>query len=126
MGKRFPLLSLGFVVGGLSLIGVPGTVGFVSKWALLEAALADGKPWLAFAVLASSMLAVVYVFRVVEVLYFRAPSPNAAPLVRERPDWGSWVPAALLLVVTVGLGVFSELPSAYVATAAQSLFGGAR
>ncbi|MCA9537161.1 MAG: monovalent cation/H+ antiporter subunit D family protein [Myxococcales bacterium] len=126
LGKRYPLLSLGFVLGGLSLIGVPGTVGFVSKWALLEAVLAGGRPWLAFLILASSMLAVVYVFRVVEVLYFRAPLANAPPLARERADWGSWVPAGLLVLVSVGLGVWSELPSEYVATAAQSLFGGAR
>jgi multicomponent Na+:H+ antiporter subunit D len=100
-------------------------VGFVSKWALLEAAFADGKPWLAFLVLASSMLAVVYVFRVVEVLYFRAPVVDAAP-VRERPDWGSWVPAGLLLSVVVVVGFWSDAPTDYVATAARSLFGGAR
>ena len=34
-----PLTSAAFVVGGLSLIGVPGTAGFISKWLLIEAVL---------------------------------------------------------------------------------------
>jgi multicomponent Na+:H+ antiporter subunit D len=125
LGRRFPLLSLAFVIGGLGLIGVPGTAGFVSKWALLQAVFADGHPLLAFLILVSSMLAVVYVFRVVEILYFRAPRADAPPLLRERPDWGAWVPALGMVAVSVVLGLWSEVPSDYVATAAASLFGGA-
>ena len=37
-----PLTALGIVVCGLSLIGVPGTAGFISKWYLVLAALRGG------------------------------------------------------------------------------------
>ncbi len=39
LGRRMPLTSFGIVIGGLSLIGVPGTAGFISKWLLIQAAL---------------------------------------------------------------------------------------
>ena len=46
---RMPLTSLGIVLCGLSLIGVPGTAGFISKWYLILAALEKGQWWLVFA-----------------------------------------------------------------------------
>ena len=46
MGQRMPLTSLGIVLCGLSLIGVPGTAGFISKWYLILAALEKGQWWL--------------------------------------------------------------------------------
>ena len=46
MGRRMPLTSFGLVLCGLSLIGVPGTAGFVSKWYLILAALEKGQWWL--------------------------------------------------------------------------------
>jgi NADH:ubiquinone oxidoreductase subunit 2 (subunit N) len=69
-----PLTCFGIVLAGLSLIGVPGTAGFVSKWYLILAAMEKGQWWLVGAILLSSLLAVAYVWRFVEVAYFRAPA----------------------------------------------------
>ncbi len=81
LGRRMPLTSAGLVIAGLSLVGAPGTVGFVSKWYLVLAALERGWWWLALLVLLGSLLSLVYVWRVVEVCYFRAPKspPREAP-----------------------------------------------
>ena len=57
LGRRMPLTSFGIVICGLSLIGVPGTAGFVSKWYLILAALEKGQWWLVFLIVASSLLA---------------------------------------------------------------------
>jgi multicomponent Na+:H+ antiporter subunit D len=84
LGRRMPLTFAAFVVGGLSLIGVPLTVGFVSKWYLVLGALDAGLWPVAFLILLSSLLAVVYVWRVVEVGYFTPPPPDA-PAVSEAP-----------------------------------------
>jgi multicomponent Na+:H+ antiporter subunit D len=46
---------------------VPGTAGFVSKWYLILAALEKGQWWLVFLIVLSSLLAVAYVWRFVEV-----------------------------------------------------------
>ena len=42
IGKRMPMTMAAFVVAGISMIGVPGTVGFISKWYLVLAAIQAG------------------------------------------------------------------------------------
>ena len=71
LGKRMPWTMAAFVAGGLSLIGVPLTAGFVSKWYLILAALERDWWWAAALILVSSLLAIIYVWRVIEAAYFR-------------------------------------------------------
>jgi multicomponent Na+:H+ antiporter subunit D len=77
LGRRMPLTALGLVIAGLSLVGVPGTAGFVTKWYLMLGAIERGSWWLVAAIIASSLIAAVYVWRVVEAAYLR-PAPAAA------------------------------------------------
>lgn len=75
IGKSMPLTMAAFTIGGLSLIGVPGTAGFVSKWYLVTALL-DASLWpVALLILVASVLTLIYVGRVLEVAYFR-PAPK--------------------------------------------------
>ena len=91
MGRVMPLTGAAIVIGGLSLIGVPGTAGFISKWVLVQAAFEQDLWWLALLIVASSLLAVLYVWRVVEALYLQAPHPDAthqeAPMLMVVPMW---------------------------------------
>jgi len=92
LGRKMPLTMAAFVGGGLSLIGVPLTVGFVSKWYLIQAALEKGWWLVAMLIVFSSLLAVIYVWRVVEVIYFQKPGKasigiNEAPLSMLVPAW---------------------------------------
>lgn len=91
LGKRMPWTMAAFVIGGLSLIGVPLTTGFVSKWYLLLAAFDGGQWYLAVFILIASLMAIIYVWRVIEVAYFQ-PAPEGAPsgeapLVMMLPMW---------------------------------------
>ena len=63
LGRRMPWTFAAIVVGGLSVIGVPLTVGFISKWYLVLAALESGQWWVAILILIGSLLAVVYMWR---------------------------------------------------------------
>ena len=75
MGKTMPLTMAAFTIGGLSLIGIPGTAGFVSKWYLVTALL-DASLWpLALLILVASILTLIYVGKVLEVAYFK-PVPE--------------------------------------------------
>ncbi|HBC56132.1 MAG TPA: cation:proton antiporter, partial [Gammaproteobacteria bacterium] len=71
IGRQMPLTMAAVVVGGLSLIGTPLTVGFISKWYLVLAAIEQGWWPLAFVVLFGSLLALIYVWRIVETAYFQ-------------------------------------------------------
>ena len=123
IGRTMPLTLGAFAVAGLGLIGVPGTVGFVSKWYLVVASFEVGWWWLSFFVVASSLLTVVYVGRVIEAVWFRAPSEMAAtaseaPLVMLVPIW-------LLTGATVFFGLDASLTTGIAAKAATLLLGGA-
>jgi len=120
LGRRMPWTMGAFVAGGLSIIGIPLTVGFVSKWYLVLAALERGWWWLAGLILLSSLLAIVYVWRVVEVAYLRpapagAPS-GEAPLLMLIPMW-------VLVAANVYFGIDTRLSVGVAARAAASLMG---
>ncbi|MCE2392230.1 MAG: monovalent cation/H+ antiporter subunit D family protein [Proteobacteria bacterium] len=120
IGRRMPWTMAAFVAGGLGLIGVPGTAGFVSKWYLVQAALEAGRAELALGILASSLLAVVYVWRVVETAYFRDPGgPETraeAPLSLLGPTW-------VLIGASLYFGVFTEWSAGVASKAAAMLLG---
>jgi len=122
LGQRMPWTSFGIVVCGLSLIGVPGTAGFVSKWYLLLAALEKGQWWLVFLIVASSLLAVAYVWRFVEAAYLREPRADTAG-VGEAP-WSMRLPTAVLVVATVYFGLNTAFTVGSASNAAALLMGG--
>ena len=115
LGRTMPLTSFGIVICGLSLIGIPGTAGFISKWYLVLAAIEQGRWWLVFLILLSSLLAVAYVWRFVEVAYLRAPRGDAVQTA-EAPR-ALLVCAAVLVAATIYLG-FETAPTVGAATAA--------
>ena len=126
LGRQMPLTMAAIVVGGLSLIGVPLTVGFVSKWYLVVAALEKGWWPVAGLVLLASLLAVVYVWRIVETAYFKAPlAPIAGKeRVKEAP-MAFLLPVWMLVSANVYFGLDTRLSVEVATAAAQSLFGGA-
>lgn len=94
LGKQMPWTMAAFTIAGLSIIGVPLTAGFVSKWYLVTAALEQQHWIIAFLVLIGSLLAVVYVGRILEAAYFKKPSEltegkdiKEAPLLMLIPMW---------------------------------------
>jgi multicomponent Na+:H+ antiporter subunit D len=122
LGRTMPLTMAAFVVGGLSIIGVPGPAGFISKWYLALGALEKGYWPLVFLIVASSLIAVVYIGRVVEAAYFRAPT-GAAAEARE-PPLSMLVPLLVLAAATLYLGIDTRATADVAATAAATLLGG--
>lgn len=103
IGRKMPFTMAAFVISGLSLVGVPMTAGFISKWFLLSALVEAGLWPVLLVVLASSLLALVYIWRVVEVAYFRQ-APGVETLVHEAPPVmivALW--AATLLTIFFGV-----------------------
>ncbi len=85
-----PFIFLGLIVSGLSIIGMPGTAGFVSKYYLILGILSAENVSNALAVvligfvLFSSLLAVMYVWKAVEAMWFNERSfTKANPLYKK-------------------------------------------
>ena len=121
LGRKMPWTMAAIVIGGLSLIGVPLTVGFVSKWYLVLALFEKGWWPVAVLVLFSSLLAVVYVWRIVEWVYFKPPRPDLDE-VREAPI-SLLIPMWLLVLANLYFGVDTRLTVGVSKLAAQSLIG---
>ena len=122
IGRRMPVTMFAWVVGGLGLIGVPVTAGFISKWYLMSAALERGWWPVALLVLLSSLLAVIYVWRVVEVAYFEEPLEEHAT-VKEAPV-AMLIPTCLLIGATVVFGIWTDWSAGVAQAAASLLLGG--
>jgi multicomponent Na+:H+ antiporter subunit D len=120
IARRMPITCAAFLAGGLGLIGVPLTAGFVTKWYLVKGALAAGWWPAAVLVLLSSLLAVVYVWRVAEVMYRRAAA-GAGP-VAEAP-FTLVLSCWLLIGASIYFGVDATGPVGVAAGAAQMLLG---
>ena len=123
VGRTMPWTSLAWVLGGLGLIGVPVTCGFISKWMLLNAAI-DSEHWpMAVLMLLSSLLAVVYVWKVVETLYFSETISKKAEAAREAP-LSMLIPTYLVIAATIVFGVWTEYSASLAQLAAMTLTGG--
>ncbi len=122
LGRRMPLTMAAFVVGGLSLIGVPTTVGFVSKWYLVSAAIEQDMLVVAVGILLSSLLAVVYVWKVIETVYFQAPPEDGDPVV-EAP-LSMLIPTWILIGATIYFGLHTSLTAGVASKAAALLISG--
>ncbi len=121
LGRKMPITGACILIGGLSLIGVPGTAGFVSKWILVQAAFENGWWPVAIAIVLSSLLAVVYVWRAVEVLYLTPPAKNST--AKEAPLM-MLIPMIILAGSCVYFGIFTDLPLGASETAANVLMNG--
>jgi multicomponent Na+:H+ antiporter subunit D len=122
IGPRMPLTMAAFAIGGLALVGVPGTAGFVSKWYLAVGAIQRGWWPVAALILASSLIAVVYVGRVIEMAWLREVSPDAAKA--SDPPLSMLIPVLLLAAATIYFGLDTEATVTVARKAAQSLLGG--
>lgn len=121
IAQRMPWTMAAFVGGALSLIGIPMTAGFISKWYLILAAIEKGWWYIAVLVVASSLIAVIYVWRVIESAYFRE-APEDLRDVTEAP-LSLLVPAWILVLANVYFGIDTSLPVGLAELAARSLMG---
>ena len=67
---KMPLTMVGFLVGAFSLIGIPPTAGFFSKWYLIQGGISSGHYEYVAALLISSLINAVIFFRIIEIAYF--------------------------------------------------------
>ncbi len=121
LAKEMPFTMAAFVMAGLSLIGVPLTAGFISKWLLLQAVLDLGLWWLALLILLSSLLAIIYIWRVIEVAYFQ-PAPQRRVAAREAP-LSLLLPTWTLALANLYFGIETSLPISLARRAAATLVG---
>lgn len=122
LGQKMPLTMAAFVIGGLSIIGVPGTAGFISKWYLGVGAIEQTWWPVVFMMVASSVISVIYIGRVVEVAYFRPVSASCQEA--KEPPLSMLIPILVLAAATIYFGFETSWTGDIAGKAAAELLGG--
>ncbi len=108
---RQPLLWAVIALGGLSLMGLPPSGGFMGKWWLLRAALEADQPLLAAAMLLGTLLTAAWLWRLMSIALIPAGAPTHAPAAIQD-DRREATPALMLVMLAwlVGLVALSTAP----------------
>ena len=125
LSQTMPWTMGAFTISGFSLIGVPFTAGFVSKYQLATAAAGAGWWWAVAVIVLTSILAIFYVGRILLVAYFQDPpeingevvAKNEAPLTMLLPMW-------FLALSSIAIGIKGDLIVDASTRAARLLLGG--
>ena len=78
LNRRSPWWAFMMLLVMFSLAGIPPTIGFYAKFAVLEAAVNQGFVWLAVVAVLTSVVGAFYYLRIVKLMYFDDPVDTAA------------------------------------------------
>jgi len=112
LAKKMPYTCFGFTLAAISMIGVPPSVGFVSKvyiiFAILDAASACHPAYIVFVavLLFSTLLNLVYFWRVVETLYMKGEDIHSESVKRDELPLSMLIPVLILAALCIIVGIF--------------------
>lgn len=113
LGKKMPVTTTVFLIAGLSMIGVPGTVGFTSKWYLALGSIEAGQWIFVIVILISSLLNIVYFWRVFDNIWFGHPH-EVEHIKRDEAPLSMLIPMVILAALCIFFGLFAYYPLHYV------------
>jgi formate hydrogenlyase subunit 3/multisubunit Na+/H+ antiporter MnhD subunit len=108
LGRKMPFTLSFFMVGALSLAGIPPFSGFTSKWLIYEALMQQGQVFLALLSLAGSVLTMGYFLKFMHSAFF-GTLPKKLENVKEAP-WTMLAPMGILSALSLVLGIVPGLP----------------
>jgi len=76
LSRRRPWLAFALAVCLFSLLGFPGTLGFIGKYAILQSIIAEHHALLAVVLVLTTVVSAGYYLPVVRVLYMKDPAPE--------------------------------------------------
>lgn len=108
LGRKMPVTLAFFMIGALSLAGIPPFSGFTSKWIIYEAAMEKGYVFLAILSLVGSVLTMAYFVKFMHSAFFGIPSKNSENV--KEASWTMLVPMGVLSAVSIIFGIMPGLP----------------
>ena len=105
LGRRRPWLAVAIAVFMLSLLGFPGTAGFMGKWLILQSVLQAGQPRLAVVLVLASVVSAGYYLPVVMVMFMKAPLAEGAT-VQFPVSRGTRIVVATTAIALILFGVW--------------------
>ncbi|MCT4606173.1 MAG: proton-conducting transporter membrane subunit [Marinisporobacter sp.] len=112
IGKQMPITMWCFGIASISLIGIPPTNAFVSKWFLALGGLSENKVIFPIILLVSAFLTAAYLLPIVVTAFFHGEENKDVEKLDPPP--GMLVPIVLLTGVTIFLGLFPNVILHYI------------
>ncbi len=109
IGKRMPITMGAFFIGSLSIIGLPPTGGFISKWYLVTGTLQADQMVLLVVFLISTILNAAYFLPIVYSAFFKLPAEAKTPETFNEAPWFCVLPLAFTALVTLILFIRPQL-----------------
>lgn len=104
-GQKYPMLMVFFTILLLSLVGIPLTSGFISKWYLISAILQSDFWFISIMVLITSFMTLFYVWLLIEKIYFSKSENNfSAPIMKHQ-----YACILFLAIFSIYLGIDTTL-----------------
>ncbi len=107
LGKRAPIAAFSFLVAILSLIGLPGTAGFIGKLVVFSSAVDAGLWWLALVGVLNTVLSLGYYMKLIKSIYLDEPGESS--LAVKQPKAAT----AVLVVSSVMIIFLGIIPSPF-------------
>jgi multicomponent Na+:H+ antiporter subunit D len=101
IGKRMPITMFAFFIGSLSVIGLPPTGGFISKWYLVTGTVQADQIIFLIVFLASTLLNAAYFLPVVYSAFFKLPDGAKTPEQFNEAPWFCVIPLGLTALITL-------------------------
>lgn len=126
IGKQMPLVMVCFTIASLSLIGIPPTSGFVSKWFLAQGALGAQLGIFAIVGIAilmiSALLTAGYLLSIVSDAFFPGSDFNYDTLEKKEPNYLMTAPLVVLTAGVVLLGMFPGVLETFIGSISRTIF----
>jgi NADH-quinone oxidoreductase subunit N len=103
LAKQHPFPAIAMTIFLASLGGIPGTAGFMGKFAVFSAAINNGFIWLAIIGVLNSLVSIFYYLRLVVMMYMRTQEQPRLTDIPFSPWLTMAIIVALLGVVYIGL-----------------------
>jgi NADH-quinone oxidoreductase subunit N len=101
LNARSPWYAFVMLLVMFSLAGIPPTVGFYAKFAVLEATVDAGFVWLAVAAVLASLVGAFYYLRIVKLMYFDEAEDRSP--IEARGDTRALLSANALALLVLGI-----------------------
>lgn len=111
VARRMPLTMFAFSIGAFGMIGIPPTVGFISKWFLGLGGLADGNWWVVMVLAVSSLLNGCYFLPILTRAWFgeqQGPWPDEQYLGRFETRLMLLVPPLVTALTVIVAGAVAN------------------
>ena len=122
IGRKMPKTMMCFAVASISLIGIPPSNGFVSKWFLGLGAMDAGQTMNIVVLLLSAFLTAGYLLPIVVGAFFTKTAEDIADAENLDPPNGMMIPIMIITGFVVVMGIFPNPVIEYIKFAIQEIF----